>query len=79
MKEITVQEQHIVRCLSDAGCTNEFCHSCADFYLEGRLHKMLAKMKQERNRMRNNLEKAQTALDTIDFLIREIEKKTSEL
>ena len=75
MKVLTPSKQQIISCLTDAGCSDELCESCAECFEKKELRQMLSMMKRERKSLREKLTKVQFELDTLDFLIRRIEQK----
>ena len=75
MKAVTTYKQQLIKSLSDAGCSDEMCESCAECYENEELGKMLLQLKGERKCLREKLTKVQFELDTLDYLIRKIEQK----
>lgn len=73
MKAETTSRQMIINCLSDAGCSDEICESCAECYEKEELGRMILQLKSERKSLREKLTKVQFELDTLDYLIRKIE------
>lgn len=75
MKANMTYRQLIIDCLSDAGCSDEMCKSCAEYYENDEVGKMLSQLLCERKSLREKLTKIQFELDTLDYLIRKIEQK----
>ena len=70
-----MSSRQLIDCLYDAGCSDEICGVCAKCYAQEEFGKMLSLLELERKKMRAKLAKVQFELDTLDFLIRMIDKR----